>query len=424
MVRKLKTRKLTYISYRMKKESNPSKLRKTLSTWQLIFYGIGTMLGAGIYVLVGKVAGTAGMFTPLAFLAAAILAGFTAFSYAELSARFPKSGGEVVFLQEGFRKKWPGLVIGWMVVLTGIVSASTIMKGFYGYLEVFVHIPEWLAITLGTLLLAGIAIWGIGESVNLVGVITLIEVSGLVLVVVVAGDSLGEFPARAGEMLPAFSGLDFTLIFSGAFLAFFAYVGFEDLANVAEEAKTPSKSLPIAVIVSLFVASVLYILVALVAVLSLPMDQLTETNAPLAEILAKKGSQWPWLISAISLFAVINGALVQIIMGARVIYGLSEQGLAPQLFSKVPKLTGTPVNATVAVSACILSFALFVPMVRLAEAASFIILSVFVLVNLSLLLIKKREKHPEGVFRVYFWVPALGLILSMALLIFKVISLL
>ena len=398
------------------------KLRKTLGTWQLIFYGIGTMLGAGIYVLVGKVSGASGMFTPVAFLVSAILAGFTGFSYAELSARFPKSGGEVVFLQQGLKRNWPGIVIGYMVVLTGIVSAATIMKGFYGYLEVFIEAPEGLVVALGCLILGGIAIWGIGESVSLVGIITLIEVSGLVIVIVVAGDSLGELPARAGEMVPSFSGTDVGMVLTGAFLAFFAYVGFEDLANVAEEAKNPRKSLPIAVIVSLFVATILYVLVALVAVLSLPMDQLAETKAPLADILALKGNKWPWLIAAISIFAVVNGALVQIIMGARVIYGLAEQGYSPRFFKWIPKATGTPVWATVAMTIIIMVLALWFPIVNLAEAASFVILSVFVLVNLSLFLVKIREPHPDGMFKVPLFVPILGGLLSLAFIGFKVIS--
>ncbi len=216
-------------------------LKKQLGTIQILLYGVGTMLGAGIYVLVGKVAGYAGSLAPLSFLIAGALAGLTAYSYSLLAPRFPKSGGEIVYVKNAFNSKRLATMVGWGVIFTGFISAAAIIKGFVGYLDVFIEIPDALVIIVSMTVLCMLAIWGIGESLNVIGFITLIEVGGLLFVIFVADIDVGKFTSHFSEMFISAPGYDVLAVFQGAFLAFYAFVGFEDLANVAEEAKEPKK---------------------------------------------------------------------------------------------------------------------------------------------------------------------------------------
>ena len=406
----------------MDDQSQQLGLKKQLTTVQILLYGVGTMLGAGIYVLVGKVAGYAGTLAPLSFLIAGILAGLTAYSYSLLSPRFPKSGGEIEYVNQAFRLKWLSLLVGWCVVLTGFVSAAAIIKGFVGYLDVFIELPDVYVILVSMLILGLIAIWGISESLNIIGLITIVEVGGLILVVFLSGVDFNEIGDKFSSLFIQSPGYDFLAVFQGAFLAFYAFVGFEDLANVAEEAKNPKKSMPIAIMGSMIIALLLYVLVAIVAVLALPLDQLAATDAPLADVVALKGEKYTYLISLISLVAVINGVLAQIIMGSRVLYGMAGQKIAPQVFHQVHHRFRTPTLATVTLVTGITLLAIFLPIVSLANATSYIIISVFVLVNLSQVLLAWRDEGQIKWLNRKFLLPLLAAILCIGLLLFKVIA--
>lgn len=386
-----------------------TKLKKTLKLWHLIFYGVGTMLGAGIYVLIGKVAGVAGFLSPAAFLFAAILAGFTAFSFAELAARYPKSAGIVVYVQEAFKNRKFSIIIGYLMLATGIISTATMLRGFSGYFQVFFDAPEWGAILAVVAFLTLIAIWGISQSITLVTMITLVEIGGLIWVVLLAsGDVVGS---DFSQLIPSLEMQSVSPIVLGAFLAFYAYIGFEDLANIAEEAIDPQRNLPIAFIASLLISTLIYMIVAIVVVLAMPIDQLAASDAPLADLLVKKGPSYPLVISAISMVAVMNGALVQIIMGSRVLYGMSEESLAPKFFYQLHHKFQTPVRATILVASIIAILALFVSLVPLAEATSFIIILLFFFTNLSLYFIKKEKPNPTGVRIFSQFVPIMGMLL-------------
>ena len=404
--------------------SEPStSLRRSLSLPLITFYGLGTILGAGIYVLIGKIAGIAGIYSPFAFLLAAIVAFFTAFSYAELSARYPLSAGAALYVEKAFSKRCLSAILGWSVVLTGIVSAGTMVNGFVGYLNIFIQLPPWLSITVLVLGLGLLAAWGINESVITAAVITLIEVSGLILVLFMAGDSLSQLPERWRELVPPLSGSVWLSIALGAFLAFYAFIGFEDMVNVAEEVKDPSRNLPLSILLALSIATLLYMLIALVSVLALPLDLLAGSDAPLATIIEHQGKHSPAIISLISLFAVVNGALVQIIMASRLVYGMSKQGMAPGLFNDVNPRTRTPIRATILITLLILVLALWLPLVALAKATSFIILLVFTVVNLSLCRLKLRgEPTPEGVVNYPIVIPAVGFLLCLGLLVLQALS--
>jgi len=399
-------------------------LKRSLSLPLLTLYGLGTIVGAGIYVLVARVAAHAGLYAPLSFLLAALLATFTGFAYAELSARYPKSAGEAVYVQEGLGRRELSLLVGFLIIVTGVVSAATIVNGFVGYLQVFVAVPDALAIVLVVLALGMLAVWGITESVAAATVVTLIEVSGLLFIVVVAGGSLATLPARLPELIPPADSRVWQGIVVGAFLAFYAFIGFEDMVNVAEEVHDPTRTLPRAILLALAAATVLYIVVALVAVLALLPAELAETRAPLALIYERSTGQAPTLITLISLFAIINGALIQIVMGSRVLYGMSREGWIPQWLGRVHARTRTPHLATLLVAATILVLALGFPLEGLARFTSFVILVVFALINLALLRIKRRAPHPPGIRTCPAWLPWAGFLGTTGFVLYQLLDLL
>jgi amino acid transporter len=402
--------------------NHPTQLKRGLSLWLLVFYGLGNILGAGIYVLIGKVAGSAGLFAPVAFLVASLVAAFTALSYAELVARYPLSAGEAVYVQKGLGLPALSVLVGLLIVLMGAVSAATIARGFVGYLDILIEVPDALAITLLVLVLAATAIWGIIESVRIAALVTLIELLGLGLVLAVAGDSLFTIPERLPELVPPMQPVIWQGILFGAFLAFYAFVGFEDMVNVAEEVRNPVRNVPLAILLALGVTTLLYAAVSLTAVLTVTPQQLAASDAPLATVYQQATGSKPVALSVISIFAVVNGALIQIIMGSRLLYGMSRQGWLPALYGRVWRKTQTPVAATLATAGIVLVLALWLPLVTLAKSTNFLVLVVFSLVNLSLLRIKWRDPHPAGLRVMPQWIPAGGIVASLGLLLFQVIA--
>jgi len=397
----------------------PAQLKRGLSLWLLVFYGLGNILGAGIYVLVGKVAGSAGLFAPIAFFVASLVAAFTALTYAELVARYPLSAGEAVYVQKGLRLPALSVVVGLLIVLMGSVSAATIARGFIGYLDILIELPDAVAMTLLVFVLGATAIWGIIESVTIAALVTLIELLGLGLVLAVAGDNLFTIPDRLPELLPPMDPVIWQGIMLGAFLAFYAFVGFEDMVNVAEEVRNPVRNVPLAILLALGITTLLYAAVSLAAILTVAPEQLAASNAPLATVYQQATGSKPVVLSIISIFAVVNGALIQIIMSSRILYGMSRQGWLPALFGRVWSKTQTPVAATIAAAGAVLVLALWLPLVTLARSTSFLVLIVFTLMNLSLLRIKLRDPHPEGIRVVPRWIPAGGIIASLGLLLFQ-----
>ncbi|WP_455198626.1 APC family permease, partial [Kaarinaea lacus] len=394
-------------------------LKRSISLPLITLYGLGTIIGAGIYVLIGAVAGKAGMFAPVAFLLAAIIAGFTAFTYAELSSRMPKSAGEAIYVQTAFGQRWLSSLTGWSVVAIGLVSSATIANGFVGYLNIFFDVPAWLAIIGLVFTLGLVAAIGITESVWMATVITLVEIGGLIFVMFIAGEHIGELPQRLPEMIPTFEAAQWSGILLGAFLAFYAFIGFEDMVNVAEEVRDASRLLPKAIILALVISSLLYLSVAVVAVLALPVETLSTSDAPLAAIVEASGKGNTLIISFISLIAVINGALIQVIMASRVMYGMGNSGLAPRLLAEVHPRTQTPLVSTALVTLAILILALWLPLVTLAQITSFITLLIFAGVNIALVRIKLSNPVASGASHYPIWIPIFGALLCLLLLVIQ-----
>ena len=397
--------------------NNKNKLKRSLSLPLITFFGLGNILGAGIYVLVGKVAGEAGYFAPLAFFIASVIAALSAFTYAELSARYPVSAGVAVYLDEGLSLRVLTIGVGLLIAAAGIVSTSALAHGFAGYLSVFVDLPNWLIITTVIVLLGGLAIWGIDVSVMVAAIFTVIELIGLVIIVVLGGDYIASVDLQFSSNAFDLSAISWAGVFSAAFLAFYAYLGFEDMVNVAEEVKDPERNMPRAIIIALLVSTLLYSLVSIVAVLVIEPQQLAVSDAPLADVYQKITSEKPVLLSVIGLFAIINGALIQIIMVSRLLYGMSKNAWLPKVLSDVNPTTNTPIVSTIFVVLIILLLSLSFHLVTLAQITSYIVLSVFALVNLSLIKIKSRIPHFENISVYSRWVPVAGFLTTVSFII-------
>lgn len=385
----------------------PAALRRRLSTGLLTVYGIGVMVGAGIYVLVGTIAGHAGIWAPAAFLAAGVIAAFSALSYAELSARIPHASGAAAFVEKGLASPALGRGTGLAVVLAGIVSGAAVLRGGAGYLTALAPLPDTLAIPVLGLVLTAIAIFGVLESLTFAALLTLVEVSGLLLVTG-AGLTAAPSPDWLTAAAPATSGL---LAATG--LAFFAFIGFEDMANMSEEAKDPARGVPRAIVAALACTAVLYALVAFAAVRAVPVADLAASERPLALVWQAAGGG-AVLLSAIAVAAALNGVLAQVIMAARVLYGLGRTTPALAIFHHVGPRTGTPARATAAAGAAVILAAMALPVERLATITTAILLVVFMLVNLALIRLHRDGSRPA--FRVPGWVPRAGIASSAAAL--------
>lgn len=391
-------------------------LKRVVTLPQIVFYGLGNILGAGIYVLVGKVAAFSGYYTILSFLIAALTACVTAFTYAELVSRYPQSAGAAIYVQRGFGRRWLSILVGLLIVFTAIVSSATITRGFVGYLAIFFSFPDWMVIVMVLSGLGTIAIWGINESVKTAIIFTLIEIFGLLLIIILGWSYFNELPDKILSFVSPGSFEEFNGIMLGALLAFYAFIGFEDMVNVAEEVKDVETNLPRAIIICIVVATLIYIGISILALLVSTPDILGTSDAPLADIYTTITGKQPYLITIISLFAVLNGALVQVIMASRVLYGMSSNRWMPGWFAEVNQKFQTPLNSTVCIVIVTIVFTLLFPIVSLARTTSICLLIIFLLVNLSLILIKLRNNEAAPGFCVPMFVPVLGFLSCLALL--------
>ena len=399
-----------------------TELKRGLTLPLIIFYGIGTILGSGIYVLVGKVAEEAGMQAPFSFLVAAVIAVFSGLSYAELSSRFPEAAGPVTYMQRAFSIKWLSAFVGLAIVLSSILSTATVFNGFTGYLGEFILLPKILTIIILTVVLAGFAVWGIVQSAWLILLVTLIELGGILFFIFVSADLVIDQSEAIKEVLTLPPAKQWNAILGGAFIAFFAFIGFEDLVSEAEETVNPRKNIPIAIVVSLVVLTLLYFIVSLITVVALPVDELSRSTAPLADVLKYQNTSHAYVISMIGLITSLNGAMVQFILGSRILYGMSKKNMVPSSFANLHPKTQTPILATLVVAILTFAVAVYFEIKELAEYTDFVLITVFALINLSLWVIKIKD--PDGPKDVFYplWVPITGFFLSLAFLVVYIIG--
>ncbi len=386
----------------------------------LTLYGVGTLVGGGFYALIGKVAGLAGPQAPVAVLVAGVVALFSALTFCELAARFPFSGGPARYVQEIFGWRSGASVVGWVVVATGLISAATLSDAVVGFVQPMYALPTGLGLLVVVGTLTAIAAWGIGASVGLAVVITLLETGGLLYVVWVGRTGLGELVVNIGRLAPGEGPSSWIGIMLGAFLAFYSFVGFEDLVTMSEEVKDPTRNVPRAVILSLAVTLVIYVAVVLTALASLPPDRLATADNPLVAVLASQGVTRLAPMALISVLAGVNGALVQIVMASRVIYGLAGQGEAPALFAWVHPKRQTPLLATCAVGLLVVLLAWFFPIVQLARFTSFLLLLVFMLMHVALAHLKLRGDAESAPSQYPLAVQLIGTCLCVGALCFEI----
>lgn len=387
----------------------------------LIFFVLGDILGAGIYALVGEVGAETGGAIWAPFLLALFLAVFTAFSYAELVTKYPRAAGAALYVNRAFRMPFLTFVVAFAVLASGLASAATIGRAFGGqYLSAFVAWPT-VAVGLGFLaVIAAINLRGIRESMRFNFALTLIEVAGLLLVVVIGvtalTDGIGD-PSRVLEFDRDTS--VFMAILGGAGIAFFALIGFEDSVNLAEEARRPRVDYPWALFGGLMAAGAIYLAVTLVASMVVPVDRLASSSAPLLEVTSVGPLAVPdRLFSAIALFALANGALINLIMASRLMYGMAEQGVVPGVFGRVLPKRRTPWVAVVFTTALAAGLLVTGDLGDLAETTVLLLLAVFAIVNVAVLVLRRDPVDFEH-FRSPTAMPVIGFIVSIGLMTTK-----
>jgi APA family basic amino acid/polyamine antiporter len=396
-------------------------LKRAISRNMLLLFVVGDVLGAGIYALVGTIGDRVGGAIWAAFLLAIVLAFFTAVAYAELVTKYPQAAGAALYVNKAFGIRFLTFMVAFAVMCSGLTSAATLSRAFGGdYLSEFVSVPTVVIACVLLLAVAAINSRGIGESVKVNVGFTLIELTGLVLVVVIGLaailDGVGEtgraFDIKEGEsLLPA--------VMAGAGLAFYAMIGFEDSVNVAEEAREPQRDYPRALFGGLLIAGAVYLAVSIVASMAVPTNTLAESDGPLLEVVQVGPlAMNTKVFAAIALFAVTNGALINMIMASRLLYGMSIQGIVPGAFSKVLPGRRTPWVAIAFTTALAMILVATGDLGTLADMTVLLLLIVFALVN-SAVLVLRRDRVDHEHYHAPTVLPLLGIGISIAVMFTK-----
>ncbi len=394
-------------------------LDRTITLPGLVFYGLGVTVGAGIFALLGEIVGLAGSHAPLSFLIAGLLASFTGASYILLVGAFPQAGAEAAYVGRGLGSM-AGRVTGLAVVVTGVITGAVVALAFAGYLASLVAIPEPLGAVAVVVTLSLVAWWGVRESVFLAAVVTLVEVGTLMVVIAFGLDLLGTPQLLRDSFVPSFDTALMSPILAGSVLAFFAFVGFENIANMAEETVAPRRTAPLAISIVLGVSIAIYVMLALVAVAVPDRAAIAESSAPMATLYEEVSGRGSEPVAIAASLAMINGILIQIVMASRVLYGMAKQGLVPAMIGRVGESRQTPTRATAVVTAAMVSLILFFPLVELARLTSLVTLGVFTMVNAALFLIGGRQ--PGTSIARFRWVGFVGAVASVALATWQVVD--
>jgi len=298
----------------------------------------------------------------------------------------------------------------------GVVSTAAVTLGSAGYIRQFTTIQPEIIVAGIIISLAFVASWGILESVMVAGVLTLIEVGGLIVILVAASGA--DLPlAEVLKLPPIFEPGILSGLAVASLLAFFAFIGFEDLANVAEEAVDPERNLPLAMILTLAIVTLLYVAIAAVAVSAVPIAELASSSAPLSLVFRKLTGISPAVVSLIAIVATLNTILAQMTMASRVLYGMARQGDLPNVLGRVDRRTATPLSAPAIVAAFSMMLALAAPIGPLAKATSVATLAVFAMVNLALIRLRRIERGgPDQIRRIPGWVSWAGLIACLVMI--------
>jgi len=370
------------------------KLKRSLGLLEATFYGVGIILGAGIYALIGQAAGMTGNSLWISFVIGGLISSITALSYAELSAMYPKVGAEFVYVKKAYGSKLFAFMIGWLLIFTGVVSVATVALGFAGYFKAMTGFPIIPIAMVLILILSFVNFRGIKESSNVNIIMTLIEVIGLVVIIALGIGSVGK--VNVFEMSKGFSG-----VFAAAALIFFAYLGFEEIVNVSEETRQPKKNIPKALILAVAITTILYVLTALSIVSIVDWKDLGASDAPMALAASKVlGSNAFTFISLTAFAATISTVLGLIIVTSRMIYGISRDKSLPKFFSLIHKDRKTPWSAIVVVMILSMIFVLFGNIALVANITSMGAFITFLVINLSLIHLRYTKPNLKRPFKV------------------------
>ena len=388
-------------------------LQRSISLWQMTLYSAGGMLGAGIYGLIGQVAGEVGSAIWLAFALSLVAAGLTGLSYASLGSRYPRAGGAAYITQRAYRRSLLTHVVGLTVACSGftsIAAGARVVGENLQALPLLAGLPTNM-LALGYLVLVGALVYrGIRESMWANVIFTLVEAGGLLLVIAVGvrfwgSANLLEFPAGTATE----TGLPLVFLVQGMVLTFYAFLGFEDALNVAEELKNPRRDLPLGLVMALGLTVIIYMGVSISAVSVVPWQELAEANAPLAEVMARAAPWFPaGLFIAITIFAVANTGLINYVTASRLLYGMARDRHLPRALSRIHPVRRTPYVAIGLIFVVIVLLILWGDISELASATVLLLLLVFSVINSALVILKLRPGEPQGAFELPIAVPALG----------------
>jgi APA family basic amino acid/polyamine antiporter len=387
------------------------ELKRSLSLWQLTFMSVGIILGAGIYVIIGEAVGLSGNFIWFSFIIAAFVATLTAFSYAELSSRFPKAGAEYVYVENSFgnRAAW---IIAWLLLAGSVIGGATVAMGFAQYFSAIFHTPVIVIALIVLVIIEIILIIGVQKTAKLTILFTAIEIAGLIIVIFIGLPYFGSV-----NYLEAAQGLKGVI--EAGVLIFFGYLGFEGITRLAEETKNPEKNIPKAIMYSMVITTIIYILVGISAVSVIPWGELSASQAPLSLIAERVfGEQSFLILSVIALFSTFNTALMMLLTGSRLIYGISHQDAIPKVFSIVGKRFRTPWVAIITIVAAAMLFLFLGDLKTIANLTNFTIFSVFIMINASVIYFRYKKPRKTG-FRVPLHIgrlpviPFLGIVTSL-----------
>ncbi|GAA3731763.1 amino acid transporter [Spinactinospora alkalitolerans] len=395
-------------------------LKRVISPKLLLLFVIGDVLGTTIYALTGQIAGRVGGALWVPFLVAFLVAFLTAFSYLELVSKYPRAAGAALYVHKAFGVHFLTFMVAFAVMSSGITSAASAAQGVSGdYLAAIVgpDVPSW-AVAIGfLLLLAGINLRGISESVRLNVLLTLVELSGLVIVIVFgviailggSGDpGLGGDPGRLLEFNTDTG--PFFAVTSATALAFFAMVGFEDSVNMAEETRDPVRTFPRMVLLGLCITAMIYLAIAVVTSALVPTGLLAESDGPLL-LVVQAAAPWfpPVVFSLIAIFALTNTALINMLMASRLLYGMANERVIPRAFGSVLAVRRTPWVSVLFTSIIAVILVSSVTIADLGGTTSLLLLMVFAVVNVAVLVLR-RDRVAHEHFTAPTWAPVLGAI--------------
>ncbi|WP_373695213.1 APC family permease [Actinomycetospora aeridis] len=407
--------------------SGEPSLVRAIGPKLLVFFIIGDILGTTIYALTGTVSERVGGALWLPFLLAFVVAFMTAFSYLELVGKYPRAAGAALYTQQAFRRPFLTFLVAFTVMCSGITSAASAAQAFGGTnLDALVgEVPGWvtpLVVVAFLLMLAAINFRGVGESVRVNVVLTAIELLGLAIVIVLgvwavingAGDAsrLTEFATSAPESSIFSEPAVLLAISSATALAFFAMVGFEDSVNMAEETVDPPRTFPRAMLLAMGITATIYLVVAVLASTLVPTEELAAAESgALLRVVQTASPSFPAVVfAAITLFAVTNTALINMMMASRLLYGMARERIIPDAFAKVHPGRRTPWLAIVVTSALAIILVLLLDISELGSMTSLLLLAVFTLVNVAVLVLR-RDRVDHRHFRAPTGIPIVAAVL-------------